>query len=391
MRPWVLRLLERALPLVAVAALALAGCADEEPPAPPSAVKAERAPLAVSALPALVERLRIGKVGNAEIRETLRVPGRIEVDEQRVARVGSSVVGRITQLDAVVGQNVKRGQVLAHLSSTELSSTQLGFLKAFSQKLLAERSVQRAQQLFEADVIGQAELQRRQNELAQAEAEVSAAREQLKVLGMSEQAILRLAATRTVNSQSTVVSSIAGTVIERRGTLGQVVQPADTVFIVADLSSVWLVADIPEQNAGMMRAGETVEAEVAALPGRLLRGEVSFVAATVNPDTRTIRVRMDLPNPDREYKPAMLATVSIKGKPTRQRTVPSAAVVREENRDYVFVATGPARFQLRSVVLGGEHGGDRVLVGGLADGDQIVLDGAFHLNNERKRLELQGS
>jgi cobalt-zinc-cadmium efflux system membrane fusion protein len=281
--------------------------------------------------------------------------------------------------------------VLAELSSTELSATQLEFLKSLSRQQLAERSVQRAKQLVEADVIGQAELLRRENELAQAQADLSAARNQLAVLGVSRPSIARLAQTRTVSSESTVVASLDGTVIERHATLGQVVQPADTLFMVADLSSVWLVADVPEQNAGLMREGETVEAEVAALPGRLLKGSVSFVAATVNPDTRTVRVRMDLPNPDREYKPAMLATVSIRGKPVRKRTVPAASVVREDNHDYVFVATGPGRFQLRRVALGGEYGGQRELVGGLGDEDKIVVDGAFHLNNERKRLELQGS
>lgn len=356
-----------------------------------AANRVEKAPLSVSAAPALLERLRIGAIGSEEIRETLRVPGRIEVDEQRVARVGSSVVGRITRLDAVVGQRVRRGQVLAELSSTELSATQLEFLKALSRLQLAERSVQRAKQLVEADVIGQAELLRRENELAQAQADLSASRNQLAVLGMSDRSMARLGATRAVSSESTVVASIDGTVIERRATLGQVVQPADTLFIVADLSSVWLVADVPEQDAGLLREGETVEAEVAALPGRVLRGTVTFVAATVNPDTRTVRVRMDLPNPDRDYKPAMLATVSIRGKPVRKRTVPASAVVREDNQDYVFVATAADRFQLRRVALGAEHSGVRVLLGGLGEDDRIVVDGAFHLNNERKRLELQGS
>jgi cobalt-zinc-cadmium efflux system membrane fusion protein len=381
----------RAVGARTLALAVLAGCAEEEVPVPPPVARPDRAALSVAAAPALVERLRIGAIGSEEIRETLRVPGRIEVDEQRVARVGSSVVGRITRLDAVVGQRVRRGQVLAELSSTELSATQLEFLKSMSRQQLAERSVQRAKQLLEADVIGQAELLRRENELAQAEADLSAARNQLAVLGVSDRSIARLAASRAVSSESTVVASLDGTVIERHATLGQVVQPADTLFMVADLSSVWLVADVPEQNAGLMREGETVEAEVAALPGRLIKGSVSFVAATVNPATRTVRVRMDLPNPEREYKPAMLAMVSIRGKPVRKRTVPASAVVREDNHDYVFVAIGPGRFQLRRVALGGEHGDQRELLGGLVEEDRIVVDGAFHLNNERKRLELQGS
>ncbi len=374
--------------VVLAAALLVAACGERSgaPAVPPS----PRDPLAIEAGPELLERLTIATASRAEVREVLRVPGRVEVDERRVARVGSPVTGRITEIDAAVGQNVRRGEVLASLSSTELSGAQLGFLKSYSQRLLAERAAARAQQLFDADVIGQAELQRRQSELAQADAELSAARDQLKVLGMSDAAIVRLAQNRTVNSVSQVVSSIDGTVIERRVTQGQVVQPADTVFVVADLSSVWIVADIPEAAAGGARVGQAIEAEFPALPDRRIRGQIAQVAATVNQETRTVRVRMDLANPERDYKPGMLASVLIKGAPQDSRVVPAGAVVREDNRDFLFVRTGPASFVLRPVTLGAEHEGQRVLVAGVRVDEPIVVDGAFHLNNERRRRNLQG-
>ena len=373
------------LPLLLVAAL-VAGC--KEKPEPPPAAQPQRDPLAVTAPPSLLAGLRLGTAREAEVRETLRVQGRIEVDEQRVTRIGSSVTGRITELEAIIGQDVKKGQELARLSSTELSATQLEFLKSYSQALLAERAAQRAKQLYDADVISLAELQRRQSELTQAEAEVSAARDQLRVLGMPDPAILRLAGTRQVTSISTVNASISGTVIERNGTLGQVVQPADTIYVVADLSSVWLVADVPEQSAASLRLGESIEAEVAALPGKRISGQLSFVAATVNPETRTVRVRMDVPNPGREYKPAMLATVLVKGSPQRVKVVPSEAIVRVDNKDHVFVQTASGSFRLREVVLGPEIEGQRVLRSGLRDAEEIVVQGAFHLNNERNRAAL---
>jgi len=370
------------LPLFVAVAL-VAGCKEKPGPATQSA--AQKDPLAITAPPALQATLKLGSVNETEVREMLRVQGRIEVDEQRVTRIGSTVTGRITELEASVGQDVKKGQELARLSSTELSATQLEFLKAYSQKLLAERAAQRAQQLYDADVIGQAELQRRQSELSQAEAEVSAARDQLKVLGMSDSLILRLAGSRQVTSISTVVASLSGTVIERKGTLGQVVQPADTIYVVADLSNVWLVADVPEQSAQFVRPGESIEAEVAALPGKRISGWLSFVSATVNPETRTVRVRMDLPNPGREFKPAMLATVLIKGPPQKAKVIPSGAVVRVDNKDHVFVQTAPGSFRLREVELGSEFDGQRVLRSGLRGGEEIVVEGAFHLNNERNR------
>lgn len=365
-------------------ALVLAGC--KEPPPPPQARAQESNQIVAPA--SLAGRLAVVAVGEAEFRDVLRVSGRVEADESRVARIGASVTGRITDLDALPGQDVKRGQLLATLHSAELSTAQLAFLKAHSQRLLAMRGAQRAEQLFEADVIGKAELQRRQSEYSQAEAEVSAARDQLMVLGMSEGAILALSSERNVNSQAAVRSSITGTVLDRKVTQGQVVQPADTMFIVADLSRVWLVAEVPEQQATLIRRGEAVDAEIASLPGERFGGTLSFIGAIVNPETRTITVRMELDNADRRFKPAMLATMFIKGRPERRLAVPAAAIVRDENRDYVFLETGENRFSLRSVVLGADHEGMRQIVSGLAKGDRVVVDGAFHLNNERKRSSL---
>jgi len=373
--------------LLLAAALVAAGCGDK----PVEKAPAPRDPLAITANAELAARLQTAAPAFAEVSETLRVSGRIEADETRLARVGSPVTGRITDLEAREGDSVRRGQVLATINSTELSGAQLGFLKATSQRGLAARAAARAQQLLDADVIGTAELQRRQAELAQAEAEVNAARDQLKVLGMSPAALDRLAETRTINSVTQIVATIAGTIIERKVTEGQVVQPADGVFLIADLSRLWVVADVPEQNAGSVRVGETVSVEVAALPERKVAGNLTFVAPTVNPETRTVRARMELPNPEREFKPKMLASMLIKGKPQKRLTLPAQAVVREENRDFVFVRTGENAYRLQPVQLGAEYDGWRVVVSGIGETTAIVVEGAFHLNNERKRRELSGS
>jgi len=368
------------------AALAAGACGE---PAPPPAA-APKDPFTITASASLLQRLKLGEAEVLEVRDVLRVPARLEADETRLARVGSPVTGRVTELAVREGDTVSRGQILATLTSTQLSQTQLDYLKAYSQRVLAERAAERAKQLLDGEVIGAAEYQRRQAEAVQAEAEVNAARDQLKVLGMPENAIQRLAQTRKVDSTSHVVSSIAGTVIDRRITTGQVVQPADTVFVVADLSNIWVVADVPEAIAGSVRVGQSVEVEIPAVVDRRIRGPLSFVGVVVNPETRTVRVRMDVPNPERDYKPAMLASVLIQGTPQKKRVVPAAAVVREENRDFVFVQTGPDTFTLRQVTLGEEYDGLRALEAGLRQGDRIVVDGAFHLNNERRQKALSG-
>lgn len=354
--------------------------------APPPA----RNPLEIEVPRHLMEQIQTGEPAWSEVSAKLRVAARIEADETRVARVGSPVTGRVSELHVLEGQRVKKGEVLATLNSTELSNAQFAFLRALSQRHLRERAAARARQLLSAGVLAEAELQRREAEVAESVAEMASSRDQLSVLGMSEEAITRLQSTRSVNSVTQVVASIGGMVLERRVTLGQVVQPADTMFVVADLSHVWVVADIPEQTAGNIMVGKSAEAEIPSLPGRAVRGRIAFVGAIVNPETRTIRARLDLPNPGFEFKPAMLATMILQDEAQKHLTVPAGAVVREGNTENVFVQTGPSRFVLRRAELAGESADLRVVTGGLKPGEKIVTAGAFHLNNERKRLGVQG-
>lgn len=337
--------------------------------------------------PEFLKRLAIVPAGEGWVAETMRVPARVEVNEHRMARVGSAVTGRVTEIHAYLGQAVKRGDVLTTLTSTELSDAQLAYLKALSDEGLQRRAVERAKLLFAADVIGEAELQKRQADLVQAQAELHASYEQLKVLGMSKSAINQLASSRRVHSVSTINSTLDGVVIERKVTPGQVVQPADILYTIADLSHVWLVAEVTEQDALLVKMGEVVQAEVSALGGKRFEGRLIYIADTVDPDRRTVTVRMDVENKERMLKPEMLASMLILGQPQRQLVVPASAVVREENKDFVFVQLDNQRFQLRRVQLGPEFHGFSPVQEGIKTGERIVIDGAFHLNNERKRAE----
>lgn len=267
-------------------------------------VAVESDPLEIKAEPKLLARIRIATVQTTEVGASFAVAARVAVDETRITRVSSPVMGRISSLSVREGDEVRRGQLLALLHSTGLSDAQLGFLKALSQKQVTQRAVDRAQVLLKSDVIGAAELQRREAEYTEASAELDATRDQLLLLGMSPEAVEELRRTRAMNSVSRVLASMDGTVMERRVTIGQVVQPADTMFELADLSQVWMVADVPEQNAGNLSVGQEVEAQVGALPGHTIHGKLAFVSSTVNPQTRTVMARIDLPNPARRYKPA---------------------------------------------------------------------------------------
>ncbi|HAX41423.1 MAG TPA: efflux RND transporter periplasmic adaptor subunit [Bryobacteraceae bacterium] len=379
------------LPSLLSGVLWLGACSDAPRPEEAMTPPAANGLMSITAGPDLLAELKIGEPRLTSVTGTLRVYGRVEADETRLARVSSPVTGRVIELEVVEGQRVKRGDLIAVIRSTELANAQSNYLKADSQRQLAQRAVDRAKRLLDAGVIGEAELQRREGEYIQIAAEFSASRDELRVLGMTDLAVARLQETRVVNAVSQVVASIDGTVMDRPVTLGQVVQAAESICILADLSHVWLVADVPEQTAGSLSVGKAVESEIAALPGEIIRGTLTFVSAIVNPETRTVRARMDLPNPEGRYKPAMLATLTLQDLAETQQVIPATAVVREGNEEYLFVQITENRFLLRKVRLGGEFGSVRVLLEGLQEGEKIVLDGAFHLNNERKRAALQGS
>jgi membrane fusion protein, heavy metal efflux system len=367
----------------------LGGCKDAT--ARKATAKAQADPLSITPTPEIAGRIETGTVQTQPVTAMLRVSGRVEADETRIARIGSPVTGRLTELAVYEGQPVKRGQTLATVYSTDLSNAQSAFLKALTQRQLAERAVSRARQLLDAGVIGEAELQRREAELQQVSADLSSSREQLAVLGLTKEAIDKLQSTRMLNSTTHIVSSIDGIVLERKATIGQVVQAVETLFIISDLSTVWLVADVPEQSAGALHIGKSVEAEIPALPGELITGRLSFVSSVVNRETRTVRTRMNLGNPERKFKPAMLATMTLVDGAESRRVVPTTAVVRENNNDHVFVQIAPNTFVLRRVLLGEEFRDLRVVLEGLPAGEKIVTKGAFHLNNERNRLLLQAS
>jgi cobalt-zinc-cadmium efflux system membrane fusion protein len=337
----------------------------------------------------LQAQITVSDVVSQEMSDTLRAAGQIDFDEQALTRIGASVTGRVTQIQASLGQVVNKGDTLALINSSELSGSQLAFLKAKSERELHRRNLGRAQTLFDADVISAAELQRRENEYEIASAETRAAQDQLRVLGVSTQSIERLANTGAIDSVASVMATIKGVVVERKVAAGQVVQPSDVLFAVADLSRVWAVAQVPEQQVGQVKVGQSVTIEVAALNNEKLQGKLIYVGQTVNPETRTVLVRTELDNKGGRLKPSMLASMLIESAPVKRLVVPITAVVRQDDADYVFVQEPENHFRLTPVKLAPEQNGQRVVLEGLKPGMRIVSDGAFHLNNHRNLAQME--
>jgi len=366
--------------------LLITGCKKSQPS---GATQTAQDPNLVMANEALLAQIKISVVSQGDVSDILRVAGQIDYDEQALTRIGASVTGRVTQINAQLGNEVKKGDTLALINSSELSNSQLAYLKARSEKEFHRRTVQRAKTLFEADVISAAELQRRESEYEVASAQTRAAQDQLRVLGVNLKAMEELATTGSIDSVASVMATIKGVVVERKVTTGQVVQPADVLFTVADLSRVWAVAQVPEQQVAQVKVGQSVRIEVPALQNEQLLGKLIYVGQTVNPETRTVLVRTELDNTSGRLKPSMLASMLIESTPKKQLVIPTSAVVREQDADYVFVQEKPGVFRLKPVRLTSEHNGQRVVLDGLSQGVKIVSDGAFHLNNHRNLKDME--
>ena len=330
----------------------------------------------------LTKQLTIITLGEGQIHDSFRLPARIELDQQHVARIGATVTGRIIQTETVLGQEVAKGEQLATLNSNELAEAQSMYLKNASQTHLRQLAVNRAERLLDNGVIATANLQERLAALEESQVNLHTAEDHLRALGMNNKDLSQLSKAKIIHSILPITSSIQGTIVERKVTVGQVVQPADALFTVADLSHVWIVAELPEQQASWAHKGDAAEINIPALPEAHLTGTLNYVADMVDASTRTVTVRIELPNPHRDLKPNMLASLLIKKQGTQELILPDTAVIRINDKDHVFKEINADEFELIPVELGPRHDNVRPIISGLQQGDKIVTEGSFHLNSE---------
>ncbi len=346
-------------------------------------------PLEIIITPDIQKQIKTEVVRYQEIGETLMIPGRLETQNRRLAKIGSPITGRVSDLYVSLGDVVKKGQVLARINSIELTQTQLTLIKSSQLIGLKTKAVERAKLLFEADVISKAEMLRIENELEAVKADYRASRDQLLVLGMNEKAVEKLETSGQINSFGDVISLFDGIIISRAINVGQIVNPQDNLFHIADLSKLWAVANIPEQQASFIQKGEIVSIEIPALDNKQIEAKIVFEDSIVDPQTRTVMVRAELDNLGLLFKPDMLTSMYIRSKKISKLAIPVSSVVRENDRKYVLVQNTPKTFRLREVELGTRDGNLFSIISGLSEGETVVTDGAFHLNSERKKKELE--
>jgi cobalt-zinc-cadmium efflux system membrane fusion protein len=287
-----------------------------------------------------------------------------------------------------LGQEVKSGALLAILYSSELGMAQSGYLKAVAKLYVAERAFKRAQSLLEEKVIGVAEMQRREGEMISIRAEKRESQDRLRLLGMSDELIERLDREQTIQSHVPIVAPFDGRIITRNLTKGEVVETTEKLFVVADLSEVWVIANIPEKDIPYIhqdqsKQGQNVEILLTTYPGQVFHGKITYVGDVLDIHSRTMRLRIEVPNPDRRLKPEMYATIRVYSDPeTNVLVVPESSVQRERDRKFVFVQRDARSFEARDVKLGESNGDVVKVLDGLKEGETLVTQGAFVLKSE---------
>jgi cobalt-zinc-cadmium efflux system membrane fusion protein len=384
-----------ALSLSSVIGHAACQSKQEEASKPPASAAVSSAQSGVIELPEgspVLARLQTDRVALHPVRLALKAQaGKILANENRLAHLSARVPGRIVAVYSDLGHRVQEGDRLLLLDSPAFGEAQLGYRKARTSSAVAEKAYRRAKALIDGGAIGIGEYQRREADYENARADLHEAEEKLHLLGMTEQEIERLAAKTLPHAEVAQVSLRApftGEVIERNATIGEVIDPNKTLFTVADLSTVWVRADFPEQRAGRLKAGLGIEVRVSASPDQVFRGVITYVGAVIDPATRTVTARADVSNPDRRLRPEMFAEVTVITDEQSLLSMRRGAVQQVGNRSVVFVVRAERRFESRDVTIG-ESSDDYVEVkAGLAEGDEVVTQGSYALKSEMLREQI---
>ncbi|MBL6727771.1 MAG: efflux RND transporter periplasmic adaptor subunit [Methylophilaceae bacterium] len=317
------------------------------------------------------------------IKKTLDIPGSIEVKQNLLARIGSPVQGRIIEIKGELGKTVKQGDVLAVINSTELAKQQLAYIKSVQMVELKTKAYERAVLLFDADVVSEAQKLQRKTELSAAKADMEASKDQLFVMGMTIDEIEAIQSEIQIDATTNIVAKIDGKIIKKNVNVGQVVDPTEDIFTIAMLNEVWGVAQVPERQIGFLKEGDDLLIDVPAYENKSVEGKITYLGDIVDPVTRTVTIRTEIDNAHGLLKPDMLITMKVSGKSIEKVGVPINAIVSIDDIPNIFVKTGENKFLMRPVTLGVKNKDAVHIDDGLLEGEEVVIDGAFHLNNER--------
>lgn len=371
----------RALPVAVATALAVlclalaSGFRRAEPEPPPAADGISVDAGAVRLAPGAPQwnSIRITEAQGATRTWSDAAPARVRIDEQRASRVGTPLPGRIVAVHVDLGERVEAGAPLVTVASPAIAELRADEQRASSELALARRTVERVDALVHAEAVPAKEALAARQQLAQAEVAHWSARTKLAALHVNAR----------TGSEFTLVAPQAGVVVEKDVLPGQEIAPeAGPLLAIADVASVWVVADLLAADAVDVRAGAAARVEVPALPDRAFEGVVERVSAVVDPERNTVPVRIRVDNPDGALRPNLFVQARIERAAAPDAVeVPASAIVSDGARQYVFVQEEAGRFVRREVVARSARSGRVPVVGGLRAGESIVSGGAVLLGN----------
>lgn len=350
-----------------LAPLATGGCtrpARAAPPDEPPAVERRGQELRVPEGSPLRARLTVAAVSPQPVRHRLEAPAAAEADPAKVTRISAPLTGRVVKLLAQLGDAVQQGQPLFSFDSPDLAAAQSDYLKARSAEALTARALRRQQDLGEHGIGARKDQEQAESDHEQAQSELSRATTRLQLLGMNPGEVGRPLVVR---------APISGRIIELTTAPGQYQNdPAAVLMVVADLSTIWVTAQVAEKDLQRVAVGDDAEVQFSAYPGERFAGRVRFVGDVLAPETRTVKVRIQLANERHRLKPGMFARVTLQGKASPELVVPASALVVRGDRSFLFVEKAPWTFEQRPVEVGEPLAAGLTVTGGLAAGERVI-------------------
>jgi membrane fusion protein, heavy metal efflux system len=331
--------------------------------------------------------IKTAPVDKQALHPTLRLVGSVNFDGNEVADVGARIESRVARMMVTVGDEVKAGQSLVEIDSNEIGGALAALLGARANLIAAEITEKRETDLAKQQLSTEAVVERARAEARALRAELNGATQRLLAMGFTADELARIEAGHPGARKITLRAPIDGEVVKRNAVLGQVVGPTQPILQIADLDHLWVELDVFERDLGHVADGDNAEIESESHPGKVFRGRVTHVAATVDLNTRTAHVRVAVENPERLLRPGQFvhARLSTAGDTRPVLGVARSAVLQVEGETTVFVAEGPNTYRARPVELGVSAGDWVEITRGLVEGDVVVTAGAFVLKSELLR------
>ena len=325
-----------------------------------------------------MSHVQVIKVQPSTLTRTLRLTGAVAYNGFRTTPVITQVSGPVSRVVVVPGQAVHQGEPMLYVSSPDYSQLRTNYLKAKDAYALAQKAFARAQDLFQHKAIAEQTLEQAQSAEVQASGDLASSQAALKVMGITDPDALVKA---PPSFEVPVRAPISGEVVEQDVAAGQLIQPGATqCFMISDTSNVWVLVNIYQKDLPYVRSGDSVTIQTDAYPD-VFKGRIAYVAAALDPNTRTLQARIDTTNPGEKLKKDMFVVATVNaGTIPNAIAVPDASVLRDsENQPFVYAATSTNQFGRRSVTLGESLNGQTEITSGLKPGDQVIGDGSLFL------------